>query len=170
MIYQLLQGTKMNASYLAGLLALVCVSAQAGQWRYQDETDKMTGKAASYAQLVSDNTLALGSPYAGKNHGMLTVRQHPKHGLDVLLSVDKGQILCRASAGCAVTVRFGSGKPQRFTVLEPADYSSDTVFIENPARFIAAARKHTQILVQLPMFREGEQLLEFTTPVELVWK
>lgn len=155
---------------VAFLSMMVSVCASAGQWRYQDDVDKMTGKAVSYAQLVSDNSLALGFPYAGRNHGTITVRKHPAHGLDVLIEVEKGQILCRASQGCSIAVRFGDGKPQQFSVLEPADHSSDTVFIQNVPRFLQAARQHKKILIALPMFREGDQVFEFTSPVELVWK
>jgi hypothetical protein len=154
------------------LLVLVfCgVSVHAGQWRYQDETDQMTGKKAEYATIQSDNSLNLGFPYSGRNHGTLTVRKHPKHGLDVIVSVDKGQILCRSYSGCFVVARFDSGKPQRFSALEPGDHSSESVFIQNSSRFVQAAKKAKRILVQVTMFREGEQVLEFSSPVELVWK
>ena len=152
------------------VLALVGWSAHAAQWRYQDGVDQMTGKAESYAVVESDNSLNLSSPYSGRNHGRLTVRRHPKYGLDVVVSVDKGQILCRAYDGCSVMVRFDDGKPQRFSAVEPADYSSESVFLTNRARFISAAKKSKRILVQIPMFREGEQVLEFAVPVGLVWK
>jgi len=148
----------------------LCTAVHAGQWRYQEDVDKMTGKKAAYAQLDSDNSLRLSSPYAGRNHGNITVRRHPAYGVDVLVSVEKGQILCRPFRNCTIMVKFGSGAPQAYSVLESEDNSSETMFIENRARFIAAARKHTKILIQLPMHQEGEQVLEFSTPVELVWK
>jgi hypothetical protein len=157
--------------HLVLLLSVFCsVGVHAGQWRYQDETDQMTGKKAEYATIQSDNSLSLGFPYSGRNHGTLTVRKHPKHGVDVLVSVDKGQILCHSYSGCYVAVRFDAGKPQRFSALEPGDHSSETVFIENSSRFIQAAKKAKRILLQVTMYREGEQVLEFTSPVELVWK
>lgn len=149
---------------------LVAWSAHAAQWRYQDDVDRMTGEKASYATVTSDNSLNLSSPYSGRNNGYITVRKHPKYGLDVFVSVDKGQILCRVYDGCSVMIRFDDEKPQRFSAAEPADHSSDTVFITNKTRFIAQAKKSRRILVQLPMFREGEQVLEFSVPVELVWK
>jgi len=152
------------------VLVLMAGSSHAAQWRYQDSVDQMTGKAESYAYVESDNSLDLSSPYAGRNHGRITVRRHPKYGLDVVVSVDKGQILCRAYQGCSVMVRFDNGKPQQFSAVEPADYSSESVFLTNRARFISAAKKSKRILVQIPMFHEGEQVLEFSVPVELVWK
>lgn len=156
------------------LLAVVMLgfwgSIHAGQWRYPDDVDKMTGKKTSYAVLTSDNTLSLGSPYAGLNHGQITVRRHPQYGTDVMIGVDKGQILCRSYDGCTIKIRFGDGTAQSFSAMPPADHSSNLVFVSNKTRFIDAARKNTKILVQLPMFREGEQVLEFSTPVQLVWK
>jgi hypothetical protein len=142
----------------------------AGQWRYSDETDKMTGKKASYAMIESDNTLSLSWPYGGVNKARLYVRKHPSHGLDVFMTIDKGQILCRSYDPCRVVVRFGEEKPRNFSGLGSADHSADIVFLQPESAFIAAARKHKKILVQVPMYQAGEQVLEFTSPVELVWK
>lgn len=150
-------------------LLLLPLLAQAAQWRYQNYTDKMTGKTASEAVVVSDNSLSLSSPYSGRNHGAIVVRRHPKYGVDVLVTVDKGQLLCRPHGQCVILIRFDDGKPQRFTVVEPADYSSETLFLTNRSRFIAQAKKARRILVQVPMYQEGEQVLEFLVPVELVW-
>lgn len=154
------------------LFACLCLPllAQAAQWRYQNYTDQMTGKAASQASVISDNSLSLSSPYAGRNHGSIVVRRHPTYGVDVLVMVDKGQLLCRPYGQCALSIRFDDGKPQRFTVVEPADHSSETLFITNRTRFITQAKKAKRILVQVPMYQEGEQVLEFSVPVELVWK
>lgn len=153
---------------LVGLMLVVGVHA--GQWRYQDDTDQMTGKAVAYALIKSDNSLRLGSPYSGQNHATLTVRKHPKYGVDVIFSVEKGQLLCRSYSGCSVAVRFDEGKPQAFSSLASADHSSDTLFIENDQRFIKAAKRAKRILIQVSMYQEGEQVLEFSSPVELVWK
>lgn len=130
----------------------------------------MTGKAAKYAELISANTLALNFPYQGKNHGSLVVRRHPKYGLDVVVSVEKGQILCRSYDGCEVYVRFDQGKPQRFSAMPAADHSSEVVFLTARSRFIASASKAKRILVQIPMYQAGEQVLDFKTTEPLVWK
>lgn len=152
------------------VLALLSSSAIAGQWRYEDSTDKMTGKKAGTAALVSDQSLSLPFPYAGENRGTLMVRNHPTYGLDVIVGVDKGQIICRTYDGCRLSVRFDDGKPQRFAAMPAADHSSEFVFIRDKKRFIAAAKKAKRIFVQLPMFQAGDQVLEFSTPVALVWK
>lgn len=152
------------------LLVFVASSAQAAQWRYEESVDKMTGKVEQNAHVRSDNTLNLSFPYAGENHGVILVRKHPRHGLDVMVAVDKGQILCRAYDGCSIMVRFGDQKPQRFSVSEASDHSSEVVFVQNTKKFIDSARKSKKILIQIPMFQQGEQVLEFSVPVELVWK
>lgn len=160
----------MKRSAFGVLLLLLAGAACAGQWRYSDSTDKMTGKSESLAYIQSDNSLDLERPYHGPNMGMVTVSRHPKYGLNVTVSIDKGQVLCRSYDPCSIVVRFDDGKPQRFSALPPADHSTETVFTTNKTKFIASARKAKRILVQLPIYRNGEPVLEFSTPVGLVWK
>ena len=152
------------------LLLIVAFSVSAGQWRYDEYPDKMTGKTQSTARIESDNSLSLGFPYQGLNKGEIMVRRHPQYGLDVIVSIDKGQILCRSYDGCSIGIRFDDGKPQRFSAMPPADHSSEVVFLSNRTKFISSARKAKKILIQLPIYQNGEPVLEFSTPVELVWK
>lgn len=160
----------MKKMVLAALAAFMAVSGAAmADWSYEATTDKMTGKSGRTASLTSENSLALDFPYRGTNHGHLTVRQHPKYGLDVIFQVQKGQILCSSYGGCPIEVKFDNDKPVRFTGTEPADNSSDTVFINNPAKFIAAAQKAKTILVQVNMYHAGAPVLEFKSSTPLEW-
>lgn len=139
-------------------------------WEYTQETDPMTSKAAKYAKLLSENSLSLDFPYAGKNYGQITVRQHPKWGLDVLVQVEKGQMLCHSyDESCKVTIRFDDGPPQRFGGAEPEDNSSTVIFLRDEARFLKEASKAKRILVQATFYQNGEQLLEFKTDKPLGW-
>lgn len=153
------------------LMAVILVSgaASAAAWTYQVDVDKMTNKKTSYAMVQSTNSLALGFPYQGRNLGLLTVRQHPQYGLDVIFSVDKGQLMCDTYNGCEVLVKFDEGKPIRFEGTEPADNSSDTIFLNNKKRFIDTAKKARKILVQVQFFRQGTHVLEFNVSGPLVW-
>jgi hypothetical protein len=160
----------MSFRYFCLLGAFVSSSAFCGQWRYESSVDKMTGKKSESAMVISDNSLSLQMPYAGNNHGTLIVRRHPTYGLDVIVTVDKGQILCRSYDGCKISLKFDEGKPQRFAASPAADHSSEVVFIDDKKRFITSAKKAKQILVQFPMYQAGEPVLEFSVPVELVWK
>lgn len=157
----------MKAFLTAILSATFAVSASA--WTYQVEIDKMTNKKTSYALVQSTNSLDLGFPYKGRNMGLLTVRQHPQYGLDVIFSVDKGQLTCNSYSSCEVLVKFDDGKPMRFAGTEPADNSSDAIFIDNKKRFIDAAKKAKKILVQVQFFKQGTHVLEFDAPGSLVW-
>lgn len=143
--------------------------AAAGGWEYSTNIDKMTSKKTVHAVIRSSNSLSLQFPYRGANFGRLVVGQHPKYGTDVIVDVDKGQILCRSYDGCSISVRFDSAKPSTFSATPPADHSADHVFFENAQRFIASARKAKRILVQLTFFQSGTQVLEFEVDEPLRW-
>lgn len=113
--------------FLVFVLMLIATGAKAN-WGYSENTDRMTSKNTSAAQLTSDNSLRLDFPYKGDNYGRITVRQHPMYGLDVIVAIDKGQILCNSSSGCPIEIRFDDKPAIRFSGTGPADNSSDTVF------------------------------------------
>ena len=92
-------------------------------WQATSNTDKISGKKTSRASVTSENSLAFNFPYAGKNSGFLTVRQHPKYGLDVIVSIQKGPMLC-GYGGCRVNVMFDDGPSTRYGAQAPADHSS----------------------------------------------
>lgn len=152
----------------ATALALFSLSSQAS-WTYNSSEDKMTGKTQMSATTTSANTLSLDFPYAGKNHGHLTVRQHPRQGLGVVFMIDKGQILCSRATSCNVIVRFDEGTPITFTGSEAASHDTTLVFLNNPQRFINQASKAKRIFVQPTLFRQGSPVLEFYTPTPLEW-
>lgn len=150
------------------LMGLLVASAAHADWSYSEDVDKMTGKTARYAIARSSNSLSLSFPYAGANYGQLQVRQHPKYGLDVIVFVDKGQLLCGFD-GCSVSVRFDDAAPMRFRGNGPADHDSKVLFLSPASKFIASAKKAKRVLVQLNIYQGGEQVLEFGTPTPLVW-
>ncbi|MCV2483633.1 hypothetical protein OD917_01760 [Flavobacterium sp. SH_e] len=135
------------------------------KWEYHQSTDKMTSKAIKFAQIISNESLDLEFPYEGTNYGRLTLRK--KDGLDIYLSIDKGQI----SGGYDnnyISVRFDEEKPIKFSYTEPQDGSSDLIFIDNEAKFLSKLKKSKKILISLPLYQAGNQILEFNT-VDLKW-
>ncbi len=142
------------------------VAAQS--WRYETAVDRMSGREVSLAAVESSNTLSLQFPYAGKNHGEIVVRRHPRSGLNVLVRIDKGQIRCSYS-DCTALVRFDDGRAITYAASRPSDGSSDTIFIDDARGFLERARKAKSILVQLEFFRNGQQILEFRPSVALNW-
>ncbi len=137
-------------------------------WDYERHADKMRGGETLLAHVRSVNTLQLGFPYHGINFGHLQVRQSPQYGLDVILSIDKGQFVCPVD-GCAVLVRFDDKPATRMAVVEPADHDSKVLFLSAPKRFIEGARTARTIRVQATIYQEGDQQLEFAPAEPLQW-
>jgi hypothetical protein len=138
--------TKIKEALAVALLLVLWTGQSVAQtWRYEKSTDRMSGREAAYATLQSANSLALGFPYAGKNLGQITVRRHPAHGLDVLVQVGRGQILCPHD-GCSVMVRFDGAEAVRYSASRASDGSSTVVFIDDALGFIERARKAKRIL------------------------
>jgi len=155
--------------YFALAALLACATVQA-DWEHLTRTDQMTSKAAYFAGIKSSNSLSLAFPYGGANYGQLTVRKRPSDGTSVTLEVAKGQILCSSYNGCPINVRFDDGPIIKFSGTEPADNSSDTVFLNNERRFIELASKAKRILVQVNIYQNGAPILEFNTSKPLEWK
>lgn len=158
----------LRAIVIGKVLALAGV-AHAGTWTYDSRTDEMTSKTVYVASSESVNSLNLDFPYQGINKGRLSVRQHPKFGLDVYVEVQKGQILCRSYDGCSIAVRFDDKPAVMFEGANAADHSSEIVFLRNEKKFIAEAKKAKVIRVQLTMYQSGTQVLVFETPNSLEW-
>lgn len=140
------------------------------QWQYQEIKDEMTGKPTNKAFMVSKNSLSLGFPYNGENRGVIQVRRHPTYGVDVIISVDKGQILCRSYENCKIQIRFDDGQPSTFAAVGSADNDATVIFLRNQSRFIESAKKAKEIFVQVIMHQEGNQVLRFGTMEPLVWR
>lgn len=138
-------------------------------WEYEKTVDTMSSKEILFANTRSTNSLNLDFPYKGKNHGNLQIRQHPKYGLSVIFSVDKGQIQCRSYSGCPIEIRFDDQASMMFSGSPSADNSSDTVFINTPSKFIALAKKANRILVRVNIYQAGAPTLEFVNAKPLTW-
>lgn len=156
--------------HLLAYAVLLTISTYASaDWKYQNDLDKMTGKAEKYAIATSSNSLSLAFPYAGANKGRIYVQKHPQNGTNVYLIIDKGQILCSAVTKCTVQIRFDDDQPITFKGGGAADHDSRVVFILDSKRFIARATKAKKILAQINLYQNGNQVLEFSTAEPLVW-
>lgn len=131
------------------------------QWDYSHDADPMTSKTAHYASVSSSNTVNFDSPYSGDQHASLTLRSHPRMGKNVILRIEKGQILCTSYDGCEVLVRFDDGAAQTFSAAAAADHSSETIFISNYPRFVQALAKAKRARVSFPVYQEGNPVFDF---------
>lgn len=134
-------------------------------WEYSEEIDKMTSKSTKFASIRSNESLNLDSPYDGLNYGQLVLRK--KEGLNIYVSVGKGQITGEYDDHY-VMVRFDEEKAIRFSYSEPQDNSSDLIFIDNENKFLSELKKSKKVLISLPFYQNGNQILEFNTS-DLKW-
>jgi hypothetical protein len=136
-------------------------------WRYNESTEQMGRGTVKHAQVESLNEVVFDFPYRGEQRGTLTLRSHPKYGKDVILSIEKGQFICRIDE-CAVAVRFDDGKPQNFSAIGPADHSTTSLFIRGHDRFVTAAKKAKRVFIEAQFFQQGTRVFEFEI-VGLKW-
>lgn len=134
-------------------------------WEYRESIDKMTSKPIKFAQIKSNESLDLKFPYDGVNYGQLTLRN--KDGLNIYLNIDKGQITGGYDNNF-ITVRFDNEKPIKFSYSEPQAGNSNFIFIDNEAKFLSKLKKSKKVLISLPLYDEGNQILEFDT-IDLKW-
>jgi hypothetical protein len=141
---------------------------QGTAWNYGNQTDTMTKKDMRFAIVKSLNEFEFDFPYQGAQRATLQLRVHPRYGSDVILAIERGQFHCGIDE-CDVQIRFGEGKPQTFSAGEPADNSSDTLFIRNYARFLTNLRKVDTVYIEASFFQQGIRVFEFDVR-QLDWK
>lgn len=130
------------------------------QWRYSDEDDAMSGKPTYSATVVSSNEINLDFPYQGSQHALLMLRRHPRFGADVMMSIEKGQIMC-STLSCPVIVRFDDGAPLRLEGSEPEDNSSELVFIPGFKTFADRLAKAKRVRIAVNAYQNGQIVADF---------
>jgi DNA-directed RNA polymerase subunit RPC12/RpoP len=137
-------------------------SAPVAAWHYSTSKDDMTTKDISFAEAKSLNKEDLHWPYGPGIAATLTLRKHPRSGKNVYVSLDKGQILCRSYESCTITIRFDDRPAAKFSAIGPSDGSTEMVFIQNYAKFFAELKQSKKLLVELPMYQDGNRSWQFT--------
>lgn len=131
------------------------------QWQYQQDVDPMTGAVTHRAHVMSSNTVDFERPYSGAQHATLMLREHPRHGKDVIMYIERGQILCRSYQDCKVLVRFDEQNPVTYSGVGPADNSSESVFIRNFSKFTASLKKAKRVRISTEVYKQGSPIFEF---------
>ena len=135
----------------------------AAAWSYSEAADPMSDKVRKYACTLSTNRVRQSSPYADVQ-AELCIRDMPGEGLDAYVTLKgDGQILCRSYEQCAIPVRFGDGPAQSFGGIGAGDGSTNMFFFTNPARLVAGAKAADVTRVQVTIYRDGDQVIEFPT-------
>ncbi len=139
-------------------------------WDFTTDIDEMTDSKNIWATLVSDNSIKQEFPY-DITYGKITVRYMKKYGYDVLVQITSGQIHGSAySDDNYVMVRFDKDKPIKYWFDEPADNSSDCIFIRKKNDFITRCKKAKTIKVEIPLYQAGRPVFEFHVDEPLKWE
>jgi hypothetical protein len=121
----------------------------------------MSKDAVYQAQVSSSNTVDFDFPYAGAQHATLTLRIHPRHGKDVIFSIERGQILCHSYENCTVLVRFDDEQAVNFTAVGAADNSTEAIFIRNYGRLVEKMLKAKRVRIAASIYQQGTPMFEF---------
>lgn len=150
-----------DLAVLPALLMLLCSPAEAAGWVYRADPDAMSGKMVKSAVLTSKNQHDLHWPYGPGVGAFLEVRHHPRSGSDIIVSIQKGQILCHSYQACRISVRFDNKPPQAISAVGSSDGDPTVVFLLPYARLAKEIAHATTMLVELPLYQDGDQAWEF---------
>lgn len=131
------------------------------KWEYTSYSDEM-GRGQVYAMSIeSSNTISLDSPYEGPQHSTLFIRSHPKHGNDVFITIERGQLL-DSDFHSRISVRFDNDKALSFSSSRPDDLSSETLFLRNSFNlFVRRLRTAKTLKIEVPIYQAGNEVFEF---------
>lgn len=132
-----------------------------GPWSYSTDEDKVRGASTFYARTVSTNRVQQDAPYDGGTSMAMTVRKHPRWGIDVFLTISEGQMMCPSYSGCSGMVRFDNAPAQRVRFTGPEDSSSEVVFVEGAKSFIAKLKKAKHVTIEKTLYQAGAPQFEF---------
>jgi hypothetical protein len=144
-------------------LLVVSLSAFAKNWRYDKVTDDMTGKEIWVADCESTNSIELAWLHGKSVTARLSLREHPRHGKNVMLTLTAGQLLCRSYENCSITVRFDDAPPKTWSARGPPDGDSKMIFILGYDRFLKALRKASVVRIEVPLYQEGNRAFTFNS-------
>lgn len=130
-------------------------------WTYLTDSDEMTGKRTHHAIILSSNVIQMGFPYNDPQRGELSLRNHPRYGVNVIFSVTEGQIRCNSYDSCIILVRFDDGQPVRWSANGPSDNSSNVIFLQNEPDFRRRLQRAKTIRLEVPFYQEGNQIFRF---------
>jgi len=117
------------------------------------------------AQLSSDNSLKLAFPYHRANRGHLFVSIEKGERVKVAVVVERGQILC--SSDCTIRLRIDGEEAVGVSGALPSDGSSVAVSLSGAEELLLLIKTARKIMIDLPMYQEGRQILEFSPSAPL---
>ena len=97
------------------------------------------------------------------------MQRDPKSGLDVVFSVEKGQILCHGFGDSYVSAKFDDGPIQKFRCSGASDGSANYAFLRGADSFLKKLKGAKRTVIEAEFFQQGQQQFVFET-TGLEWK
>lgn len=129
-------------------------------WQYTTERDEMRGADERIASVRSTNSLHFDFPY-GESHGRVSIRQSPRFGFDVFLTIDNGQFVCHSFTGGRIAAKFDDEPIRNYACNNAADGSPTILFIGNPRDFLSRLRRARRLVIEVDFYQAGRQQLRF---------
>ncbi len=151
------------ALILSCLLAFglsLAVSDVHAKWTYRDFKAGIDEHLMKTARTRSLKSLSLDFPYQGKNFGELILRNHAERGLSIMITIDRGQIMC-ARNGCIHKLKFDSEPSISVLFFPAANYDSTVLFASDPEELASGILKARRLKIELELYRHPPQILEF---------
>lgn len=141
-------------------LAAACGVASA-QWSQRTISDPMSDTKVRTFTARSLNAHNLAAPYQGATRASLVLRQEGDEIPDVILMIDRGQLLCRPR--CDLRIRFDDNPPQDWGANPSGDGSPEIAFLGGESFFLELLRTAKRVRIEAPIYREGLRVWEFKT-------
>ncbi len=132
-----------------------------GEWDYSTYTDQATGQDTKQAWLTSKNQVNWGFPYSGPQNGKFTIRNHPRHGVDAYLKIERGQLLCDNYSNTTVLIRFDNAAATPYSCTGPADHSTEIVFIRGVGALEIRMKTAKTMYVTVNVYQQGSVTFRF---------
>lgn len=130
-------------------------------WSYRTDIDKVRGGTTYFASTTSTNTVSQSAPYDSDTSMTITVRHSPAAGLNIILRISSGQLMCPSYEGCDGTVRFDDGPAETVRFAGPSDDDSQTIFVEGEESFLSKLKKAKHLVIEKTLYQAGAPQFEF---------
>lgn len=130
-------------------------------WTYSaTKAGMVTAAIDRMASIASSNTVEFGRPYEGAQSGVLTIRRSAGKPIEVLFTIDRGQLICGVQ-NCVVKMKFDDATARNYPAFDPSDYSTTALFIGNEKAFISAMSKAKVLKIEVTVYQNGSQVFDF---------
>lgn len=134
--------------------------ASSGNWEYRSNRDEMRNADERIARVQSVNSLHFDFPY-GEAFGQVTIRQSPRFGFDVFLTIDNGQFVCHSFTGGRIAAKFDDEPIRNYSCDNAADGSPTILFVGNERDFLSRLRRARRLVIEVDFYQAGRQQLRF---------